>query len=119
MRMPSSKGTTESRGKGLRAMSTCDSSTGAAGPPRHERADGGSLGQDLETLRSVRSVKREIAAVESEDPVDPLPFRDSDERGVGKIHRQVLIFLHQLSHPRKIRQLQGEKRDSPALDELP
>jgi hypothetical protein len=45
---------------------------------------------------------RKTSTVQSEDPEDSQPFRHGYQRGMGKIHGQVCVLLHQSTHPSEI-----------------
>ncbi len=54
-------------------------------------------GQYGESGTARQPVNLEVV-IESDDAGDPLAFGRADERGIGEIHRQVAVLLHQLFH---------------------
>ncbi len=60
------------------------------------------------------AVDPEILLIDGEHAMDALAFCDPHDRGIGKVHRQVVIFGHQLPYPRNV--LAIERRDFESID---
>lgn len=53
------------------------------------------LWEDREPASPSRAVDGEISPIEREDLSYAFALGDTDERCVGKIHRQIAVFVHQ------------------------
>jgi hypothetical protein len=101
-----------------------------AGPPRGCGEPFGSValrvatessarGHHLEPPDTSRPVHTEVGAIESEDAPDPFALGGAHQSCVGKVHRKVVVLLHQLTHTRCISLVEREKRQRVELDQLP
>jgi len=75
--------------------------------------------KDEETPDPYGAIESEITPIKRENTADSFPLRDPHECGVGKIHRQIVILLHQLVHTRDIIGCQGRDAHSPTLEYFP
>ena len=56
----------------------------------------------------MEAVDGEIAAVHGEYFAEALSFGDTDERGVGEVHRTVGVFTHELAGSGNIARIEGK-----------
>src|SRR5439155_25097719 len=77
------------------------------------------LRQDRKSAAASRTVHREVPPIEREDAGEIFAFGDPDQRGVGEVHRQVAILLHQLAHARRIAFIERRQRQRPGFHTAP
>src|ERR1019366_7901046 len=78
-----------------------------------------SLRQNPEALAAWKTVDAEVAPVEGEDRTNAVPISDAYERGIGEIHREIVVLLHQLPHPGNVVIPERQELDRAALEHLP
>ena len=74
---------------------------------------------DAKPLASTDPVGLEVIVVHREDGRERLAFGEQDERGIGKVHRPVVIAIHQPLERTEIFVANRPDRHGPGADEVP
>jgi hypothetical protein len=74
--------------------------------------------QNCKTTHSRWAINLEITPVESKNPAQPLPLGHAYQGRVCQIHREIMVFAHQLSHTGAIISPERQYLDSTALNHL-
>ncbi len=68
--------------------------TEAIAPSREDLP--GSLREESQGLAPRQAMDAEVVPIEGEDRAKAVPICDVDERGIGEVHREVGVLLHQI-----------------------
>src|SRR5581483_2974841 len=71
-------------------------------PPASEARSGCWRGDNDKRRPVAQTIYGEVGAIQREDAVQVQAFRDSDQRGVRKVHRQIGVLRHQFFHALQI-----------------
>lgn len=75
--------------------------------------------EESKSADSRRAIDGKITPVERENPADSFPLGNTHKSGIGEIHRQIVILLHQFTHTRHVVDCQRQDVDGPTLDDFP
>lgn len=77
------------------------------------------LRQDRKSAPASGTVHREVPPVEREDAGEIFAFGNAYQRGVGQVHWQIAVFLHQLTHAWRIAFVEGREGQALGLHATP